>query len=48
MTEFDFLSRPRTGVRFVPVVEPDEIVAGSISPPRPKTIAAVVKQYHTI
>jgi hypothetical protein len=42
-----FFSKPRTGVRFVPVVEPDEIVEGS-APPRPKTIEAVVKTYHEL
>ena len=42
----DLLSRPRSGVRFIPIVEADEIVEGAAAPPRPKTIATTVNAYH--
>jgi ATP-dependent exoDNAse (exonuclease V) alpha subunit len=50
----DFLSRPRSGVRVVPVVEADEIieadeiVEGGSAPPRPATIKAVVAAYREL
>ena len=38
----NFLSKARTGVQFMPVIEGDEIVDGCASPPRPATIKAAV------
>ena len=44
----DFLSRPRAGVRFVPVIEADEIAGGYAAPPRPATIKAIITAYHEL
>jgi ATP-dependent exoDNAse (exonuclease V) alpha subunit len=45
----DFLSRLRTGVRFVPVIEMDEeVVEGRIFPPRPRTLEAAIKAYQEL
>ncbi|HEY8649317.1 MAG TPA: ATP-dependent RecD-like DNA helicase [Chthoniobacterales bacterium] len=44
----DFLSRPRAGVQFVPVIEADEIVDGCASPPRPATIKTVLTAYQEL
>jgi len=44
----DFLLRPRTGVRFVSVVEQDVIVEGRVFPPRPETIKAAVAAYQEL
>jgi len=38
-----WLSKPRPGVQFVSVMEPDGIVEGCDFPPRPKTVAAAVQ-----
>jgi ATP-dependent exoDNAse (exonuclease V) alpha subunit len=44
----DFLLRPRAGIQFVPVIEPDEVIEGCVFPPRPETIKAVVKAYQEL
>lgn len=36
MTAMDWLSKPRAGVEFVPVIEADEIVEGRAFPPLPQ------------
>ncbi len=43
-----WLSKPRIGVQFVPIIEGDVIVEGCATPPRPKTITATIKSYHQL